>query len=77
MSNLPWAQWPDEQKQRVRKELAVLLGTRRIEEQPRVIHAALYELYPYAINDPDYDALVRDIFADVRSVSPSSEHHLK
>jgi len=73
-TNIPWAQWPEEQKGRVRKEITVLLGLRCIEERPQVIHAVLYELYPYAIKDPAYDTLVRDIFADVRSISPSCEH---
>ena len=73
----PWKDWPEEQKSRVRKEIAVCLGTRCIEERPQVIHAALYELYPYAIQDLEYDALVRDIFADVRSISPSCEHTMR
>jgi len=70
----PWKDWPELQKNRVRKEIAILLQLRCIEERPQVIHAALYELYPYAVQDLEYDALVRDIFADVRSISPSCEH---
>jgi hypothetical protein len=68
MSILAWARWPELQKERVRKEVAVRLGTRNIDERPSIIGDALYELYPYTETDTlDYNKLVDDIYTDIRS----------
>jgi hypothetical protein len=67
MNALPWAYWPELQKQRVRKEVALRLGTGDIDKRKDIIVESLYELYPYANEDDDYRQLVIDIHNDIRS----------
>jgi hypothetical protein len=69
MSNsaLRWARWPELQKERVRKEIALRLGKDLIDDRLDVIKAALYELYPYAEHNAEYNRLVYEIYTDIRN----------
>lgn len=49
------------------KEIALHLSVKDIDLRHQIICGALYELYPYAIRNEEYNQLVLDIYADLRS----------
>jgi len=67
MNITPWKNWPESQRKRVLDEIALLVQTTitSFDKKSQVVRAALYELYPYAVANADYDHLVRDIVAHI------------
>lgn len=66
MTIIKWADWPELQKRRVLKEIALHLSVKGINLRHQIICGALYELYPYGIRNEEYNQLVLDIYADLR-----------